>query len=73
MLVKVFSFCYALTMENVKINSKNYLDSYDNEAFAPQEFDSYKTEEAPKTSDFIKRVKKYVGGIQPKSNRSSCR
>ena len=55
-------------MKDINSNSTNYLNSYDNEAFAPQDFDNYKTEEAPKTSDFIKRVKKYVGGIQPKSH-----
>jgi hypothetical protein len=60
-------------MKNINSNSTNYLNSYDNEAFAPQEFDNYKTEQKPKTSQIIKRVKNDVGRIQPKSNRSSCR
>lgn len=44
-------------MKDVLCNSKNYLDSYDNEAFAPQEFESYKTQPKVKMSDIIKRVK----------------
>ena len=60
-------------MENTKSNSKNYLDSYDNEAFAPQEFDGYVIEKSPKTSEIIKRVKYDVGRIQPKPNRNSSR
>lgn len=70
MLVKAFSFCYALSMENVKSNSTNYLNSYDNEAFAPQEFDSYKIEQAPRTSEIIKRVRNNVARIQPKPHRN---
>jgi hypothetical protein len=57
-------------MENVKSNSKNYLDSYDNEAFAPQEFDGYVIEKSPKTSEIIKRVKYDVARIQPKPHRN---
>lgn len=60
-------------MENVKSNSKNYLDSYDNEAFAPQEFDGYVIEKAPKISDIIKGVKYDVARIQPKPHRNSSR
>ena len=60
-------------MENVKSNSKNYLDSYDNEAFAPQEFEGYEVEQKPKTSEIIKRVKYDVARIQPKPYRNSCR
>ena len=37
-------------------NSTNFLNSYDNEAFAPQEFECG-PEQPPKISDFIKRVK----------------
>jgi hypothetical protein len=57
-------------MENVKSNSTNYLNSYDNEAFAPQEFDGYKIEQVPRTSEFIKRVKNNVARIQPKPHRN---
>lgn len=46
-----------MSMKNILSNSKNYLNSYDNEAFAPQEFDSYKTEPKVKLSDTIKGVK----------------
>ena len=46
-----------MNMKNILSNSINYLDSYDNEAFAPQEFDGYKTEPKVKLSDIIKRVK----------------
>jgi hypothetical protein len=60
-------------MENIKSNSKNYLDSYDNEAFAPQDFDDYKIEEAPKISEKIKRVKYDVARIQPKPHRDPSR
>ena len=60
-------------MENIKSNSKNYLDSYDNEAFAPQEFDGYVIEKSPKTSEVIKRVKYDVARIQPKPHGYSCR
>jgi hypothetical protein len=60
-------------MENIKSNSKNYLDSYDNEAFAPQDFDGYKIEQTPKTSEKIKRVKYDVARIQPESNRNPSR
>ena len=38
-------------------NSTNFLNSYDNEAFAPQEFECCRIEQPPKISDFIKRVK----------------
>lgn len=44
-------------MKRAIYNSKIYFDSYDNEAFAPQEFESYKTQPKVKTSDIIKRVK----------------
>lgn len=44
-------------MKKILCNSKNYLDSYDNEAFAPQEFESYKTQPKVKMSDIIKSVK----------------
>jgi hypothetical protein len=60
-------------MENIKSNSKNYLDSYDNEAFAPQDFDGYKIEQTPKTSEIIKRVKYDVARIQSESNRNPSR
>lgn len=46
-----------MSMKNILSNSTNYLNSYDNEAFAPQEFDSYKTEPKVKLSDIIKGVK----------------
>ena len=55
--MRVLFLCYSLAMKKVLCNSKNYLDSYDNEAFAPQEFDSYKTQPKVKMSDIIKRVK----------------
>jgi hypothetical protein len=44
-------------MKRAIYNSKIYFDSYDNEAFAPQEFESYKTQPKVKMSDIIKRVK----------------
>lgn len=46
-------------MKKVLCNSKNYLNSYDNEAFAPQDFNYCKIEEKGKItiSDTIKRVK----------------
>ena len=46
-------------MKKVLCNSKNYLNSYDNEAFAPQDFNYCKIEEKGKItiSDKIKRVK----------------
>lgn len=44
-------------MKRAIYNYKIYFDSYDNEAFAPQEFESYKTEPKIKISDIIKRVK----------------
>lgn len=46
-----------MSMKNILSNSKKYLNSYDNEAFAPQEFESYKTQPKVKMSDIIKRVK----------------
>ena len=49
-------------MTNTLCNSTNYLNSYDNEAFAPQEFDYCRIEPTPKISDFIKRVKYTVKG-----------
>lgn len=49
-------------MKNTLSNSTNYLNSYDNEAFAPQEFENRKIEQNPKISDFIKRVKYTVKG-----------
>jgi hypothetical protein len=49
-------------MKNTLCNSTNYLNSYDNEAFAPQEFECCKAEKQPKISDFIKRVKYTVKG-----------
>ena len=66
--MKVFSFCYDFGMKDINYNSTNYLDSYDNEAFAPQDFDRLTFEEKPKITDFIKRVKNNVGRIQPESN-----
>lgn len=44
-------------MKRAIYNSEIYFDSYDNEAFAPQEFESYKTQPKVKMSDIIKRVK----------------
>ena len=44
-------------MKRAIYNSKIYFDSYDNETFAPQEFESYITEPKIKISDIIKRVK----------------
>lgn len=44
-------------MKRVIYNSEIYFDSYDNEAFAPQEFENYKTQPKVKMSDIIKRVK----------------
>lgn len=44
-------------MKRAIYNSKIYFDSYDNEAFAPQEFESYKTQPKVKMSDIIKGVK----------------
>jgi hypothetical protein len=55
-------------MKDINYKSTNYSDSYDNEAFAPQDFDSLTFEEKPKITDFIKRVKNNVGRIQPESN-----
>lgn len=49
-------------MKNTLSNSTNYLNSYDNEAFAPQEFDYCRIEPTQKISDFIKRVKYTVKG-----------
>lgn len=46
-----------MNMKNILSNSKNYLNSYDNEAFAPQDFEYCKVEPKVKTSDLIKRVK----------------
>ena len=57
MIVSYCLFCYSLAMKKILCNSKNYLDSYDNEAFAPQEFENYKTEPKNKISDIIKSVK----------------
>ena len=57
MIVGYCLFCYSLAMKRAIYNSKIYFDSYDNEAFAPQEFDSYKIEPKIKMSDIIKRVK----------------
>ena len=61
-LVEGLFFCYSLSMKNTLCNSTNYLNSYDNEAFAPQEFEYCKAENQPKISDFIKRVKYTVKG-----------
>lgn len=44
-------------MKRAIYNSKIYFDSYDNEMFAPQEFESYTTQPKIKISDIIKRVK----------------
>lgn len=44
-------------MKTTLHNSKIYFDSYDNEAFAPQEFDYYKIEKVAKLSDKIKGIK----------------
>lgn len=46
-------------MKRAIYNSRIYFDSYDNEAFAPQDFNYYKIEEKGKItiSDTIKRVK----------------
>lgn len=46
-------------MKKVLCNSKKYLNSYDNEAFAPQDFNYFRIEEKGKItiSDTIKRVK----------------
>lgn len=46
-------------MKRAIYNSKIYFDSYDNEAFAPQDFNYCKIEEKGKItiSDTIKRVK----------------
>ena len=57
MIVSYCLFCYSLAMKRAIYNSKIYFDSYDNEAFAPQEFESYKTQPKVKMSDIIKRVK----------------
>lgn len=46
-----------MSMKNILSNSINYLNSYDNEAFAPQEFDNYKIEPKIKLSETIKGVK----------------
>ena len=48
-----------MSMKNILSNSKNYLNSYDNEAFAPQDFDYFKIEPKDRItiSDTIKRVK----------------
>ena len=55
--MRVPFLCYCMSMKNILSNSKKYLNSYDNEAFAPQEFESYKTQPKVKMSDIIKRVK----------------
>lgn len=55
--MRVPFLCYCMNMKNILSNSINYLDSYDNEAFAPQEFDNYKTEPKVKLSEIIKGVK----------------
>ena len=65
--MKVFSFCYDFGMKDINYKPTNCLDSYDNEAFAPQDFDSLTFEEKTKITDFIKRVKNNVGRIQPES------
>jgi hypothetical protein len=46
-------------MKRTIYNSKFYFDSYDNEAFAPQDFNYFRIEEKGKItiSDTIKRVK----------------
>ena len=56
-IVRVLFLCYCMNMKNILSNSKNYLNSYDNEAFAPQDFEYCKVEPKVKTSDLIKRVK----------------
>ena len=55
--MRVLFLCYCMNMKNILSNSINYLNSYDNEAFAPQEFDSYKIEPKIKLSETIKGVK----------------
>lgn len=63
-------------MKRTIYNSKFYFDSYDNEAFAPQDFDYLKIEPKDRItiSDTIKRVKfeaikgdKNVQSLQPSS------
>ena len=63
-------------MKRAIYNSKFYFDSYDNEAFAPQDFDYFKIEPKDRItiSDTIKRVKfeeikgdKNVQLLQPSS------
>ena len=61
-IVRVLFLCYSVDMKNTLCNSTNYLNSYDNEAFAPQEFDCIKIEKQPKITEFIKRVKYTVKG-----------
>lgn len=58
-IVWVLFLCYCMNMKNILSNSKKYLNSYDNEAFAPQDFNCCKIEEKCKItiSDTIKRVK----------------
>lgn len=55
MIVGSRLFCYALTMENKIIMSRDpsYFDSYDNECFCP---------------DYDMEVMDYVGKVQPESN-----
>ena len=57
LLVGYCLFCYSWAMKRALHISKIYFDSYDNEAFAPQEFDCYKPEKVVKLSDTIKGVK----------------
>ena len=57
LVVSYCLFCYSLAMKRPLYNSKIYFDSYDNEAFAPQEFGCYKPEKIVKLSDKIKGIK----------------
>lgn len=57
-IVGVLFLCYSLSMKDTLFsNSTKYLNSYDNEAFAPQNFNYCKIEKPPKISDAIKMVK----------------